>query len=85
MVLDVRYDGRGGFWSKIRVATLDQSEISLKTNNALDLALIALDDQRKSVGQEWFGIRLTLLPPQRCNVEFNYNANCSEDASFFGD
>jgi hypothetical protein len=83
-ILDVRYAENGSSWlSKLRAMTPCGDDISVELNHDIDRCLILLNSFRKSFGDEWFGLLLTIHADQRCEMKLNYDPNCSEDDSFF--
>jgi hypothetical protein len=83
--LDVRFDKHGASWlTKLRVATPLGTTISLKMNNDIDLLLITLNSIRATVFEhEWYGLLLDIDTERHCNINLNYDPNCSEDATFY--
>ncbi|MDZ4782046.1 MAG: hypothetical protein SGJ19_17495 [Planctomycetia bacterium] len=82
--LDVRYDPSGHSWnSKIRVTSDDGPPESLDMTNDIDVLLISLNSHRRDLGDEWYGLLLTMQADQHCKIKLNYDSRCSEDASFF--
>ncbi len=83
LTLDARYDGNGGFLSKIRAIATDGEVISILPHNAIDLLLISLDGFRDAAGDEWYCMEFTVSPAMQCTVDFNYEPTCEQDESFF--
>ena len=83
LTLDARYDGDGGVLAKIRAKLPDREDVSIKTDNAIDLLLISLDGYRSVVGPEWYGVKLTISPAMDCTLDLNYDSECEQDESFF--
>jgi hypothetical protein len=82
--LDVRYEKNGESWlSKVRAVRSDGESVSVKMRNDIDVCLISLNSFRKSFGDEWYGIVLTVESDRRCQIELNYDPACSEDQSFY--
>lgn len=81
--LDTRFDGRGGFSTKIRTVTSSSDLHSIGMTTEISLVLIELDQCRRDFGSEWFGIIVTVSADDRCSVDFNYDPNCADDETFF--
>ncbi len=85
ITLDARYDHGGGILAKIRADTVGESTVSVKSDNAIDLLLIALRGCRDSIGSRWYGLIMTVAPSMKCRVDFNYDPDCEQDKAFFKD
>jgi hypothetical protein len=82
--LDVRYQRTGESWrSKIRAMRFDGEFVSVKMSNDIDVCLISLNFFRKSFGDEWYGIVLTVESDRRCQIKLNYDPDCSLGESFY--
>ncbi len=83
--LDVRYSQAGDSWlTKTRAVAPNGTCVSIKMCNEIDIILISLNSHRKLFQDEWYGLQITVSESRDCQVKLNYDAYCSEDASFFG-
>jgi len=72
--LDVRYDSTGTSWlSKLRATRSDGESVSVQMSDDIDVCLISLNSFRKSFGDEWYGIFLTVEIDRRCQIKLNYD------------
>ncbi|WP_339731781.1 hypothetical protein [uncultured Gimesia sp.] len=83
LTLDARYDHCGGVLAKIRVDTISEDTVSVKSNNMIDLLLISLGSCRDSAGPEWYGLFMTVTSSMDCIVDFNYDPEREQDTAFF--
>lgn len=82
--LDARYhQSDGSVLGKLRVQFQNGEAGSCRTGSDTSLCLILLNDLRQSVGEEWFGLLLTVTPVGHCDAKFDYDPECSEDSSFW--
>ncbi|MBY0457501.1 MAG: hypothetical protein K2V38_09210 [Gemmataceae bacterium] len=81
--LDVRFDGKGGFSSKIRATLTSGKIISLLTPTELTHQLLSLESARPAGKDRWFGCVLTVTAAGECEMKMNYDPNCAEDPAFF--
>jgi hypothetical protein len=82
-VLDARFDGAGGFIDKIRVERADGSTGAPTLPVEGTLALIALGQDRPTGTDRWHGLILRVTAEGECEMRFNYDPACADDAEFF--
>lgn len=70
--------------SKLRVQSKDGVLIGMEVSMQQTKALMAIwGMQEKDPEKEWLGIRITALPDGKHTVEYNYDPDCINDASFY--
>jgi hypothetical protein len=75
--------------SKLRIAFKDKAAATLRdssvrrTPGELGDLFDELWPTRPSFGKMWYGLKVTVFPDGKYNVEFNYDPKCSSDTKFF--
>lgn len=86
--LDVRSaPGSTALIHKIRVKLADGSiENSLNTPMDVVMSLLSLWKKKaKLFPEEWYGLKIVILPDGKTETEFNYDPECAGDETFFHD
>jgi hypothetical protein len=84
VLVDMRCEADGkSFNHKIRVEYRDGTLGSVRTPVDVATHLIALADSRPRGADRWYGMLFRVSPQGRCETQFNYDAHCAEDESFY--
>ena len=85
-ILDVRSPEVGGMqMAKFRITVLSEAVLSAQTTDEIDdLIMVAWGIKRTAFPEQWFGLKLVILPSGECETDFNYDP-ASFDASDFLD
>ena len=82
--LDVRYARDGSYrHDKMRVETPEHGIVSLKTTNDIRESLTLMKELRLVLG--WYGFKLFVDQNGEVKIEYNYDPNTADDATFFDD
>src|SRR5262245_31965477 len=85
--VDIRSASDGSYRdAKMRVVLADGTRASVKTTKAMNEAEYRIFQSKDEVfSPPWYGLKLESTPEGECTAEYNYDAACCEDESFFLD
>ena len=84
VVLDARFrDADGSILDKVRVERADGSLTSISLPVQGTLRLIEMGQARPTGPDRWHGLLLRVTAEGECEMQFNYDPACAEDATFY--